>query len=180
MGIIKYGKSDKDPAFTQYIPKDELFDISFKHPAGLEVRERRGSYGSFIQAQIVDPSILKEKKMRSSITLTIYPKSKVKFKPVTAQGLSEDTKNKRLTLKDAKLLSSSKLSLKGLDAIDQTLTYSMINLWKRDAKLFPIKERMVYFEKGDNLYEIRLTDLEEDFDSNLMIFDKVLASLKFL
>lgn len=168
--------------YVRYSPKDPLIDVTFDHPEGWVVFERRGAYGAFIQAQILEDLGAQEKKERKacSIVITIYPKSQAKFVPLTAQGLAEDTKKKRLALKGSELIASLNTSIAGLDATDDTLAYEIFDVpLKANAKPIPIIERITCFQKDDNFYTVRLEIGADNFEHYNKIFNRVLKSLQF-
>ena len=178
--IIGYSKYYRGIKMTRHIPKDTLIDFTFDYPAGWEVFERRGSYGSFIQAQIVEPGITDKEDKPCSIIFTIFPKPKVDFTPISAQGLADDIKQKRLLLKGSSLLSTSTSKFKELKAISQIFSYSIFKVpLQAGAQPVPIKEKVVCFEKGGNLYSLRLENKAEGFERYEKIFDKAVNSIEF-
>jgi hypothetical protein len=165
--------------YVQYFPKDELIDLTFEYPKGWEIFERRGEYGSFIQAQILESPKAADKERVCSIIVTIYPKSQAKFTPLSAQGLADDIKNKRLSLKGSQLLSSSNTSIAGLEAIDLKLSYETYKIpLQANDKPVPIIERIVCFQNGDNFYTMRLEEMEESFEGYNTIFNRALKTIQ--
>lgn len=168
--------------YIRYSPKDTLINVDFEYPEGWAVFERRGAYGAFIQAQILEDLDLEEKKNNKAcnIVVTIYPESKVQFTPLTTQGCAEDIKKKRLTLKGSELISSSNMSIAGVEATDDKLAYEIFDVpLKANAQPIPIIERIVCFRKADNFYVIRLEIGRDRFEPYNKIFNRVLKSIRF-
>jgi len=168
--------------YMGYSPKDALIDLTFEQPQGWAVFERRGAYGVFIQAQILEDLKAKDKaeKMACNIVITIYPKSKAQFAPLNTQGLAEDIRKKRLSLKGSKLLSSSEIMVAGIKATDDELAYEIYKVpLQANAKPIPIIERIVCFQKGDNFYTIRIEEETKTFQAYNKIFNRILKSIQF-
>lgn len=183
MGVIVMTGYDnlEELEYVQYFPEDELIDLTFEYPKGWAVFERRGAYGSFIQAQILETleDEQKDKEKACSIIITIYPKTKAKFAPLTAQGLADDIKNKRLSLKGSQLLSSSSTRIVGLEAIDFKLSYETFKVpLQAHDKPVSIIERVVCFQNGDNFYTMRLEARQESFDDYNTIFNRALKTIQ--
>lgn len=175
-------RNSNEIEYASYIPKDQLIDLTFENPAGWVVFERRGEYGSFIQAQILEDlkDSGKDKDTACSIVINIYPKAKAQFVPLSAQGLADDIKKKRLTLKGSELLSSSNTSVAGIEATDDKLSYAIFKIpLQADSKPIPIIERIVCFQKGDNFYTIRIEEGKETFEAYNKIFNRILQSINF-
>ncbi|MFH1622266.1 MAG: hypothetical protein ABIA97_04000 [Candidatus Omnitrophota bacterium] len=168
--------------FVKHSPKDPLMDLTFEYPQGWGIFERRGAYGVFIQAQILEDlkAAGKDKATACSIDITIYPKSKAEFSPLSAQGLAEDIKKKRLSLKGSKLVSSSDIMVAGLRATDDKLAYSIFKVpLQANAKPIHIIERIICFQKGDNFYTVRMEEGTETFKDYDKIFNRVLEAIQF-
>ncbi|MFC1709296.1 hypothetical protein ACFL2J_04480 [Candidatus Omnitrophota bacterium] len=167
--------------YARYVPKDNLIDLTFEYPQGWEVFERRGAYGAFIQAQVLEvPQVDdKDKERVCSVVITIYPRSQAKFAPLTTQGLADDIKKKRLSLKGSQLLSSSKIKVDGLEATDNKLSYETFKVpLQANAKPIPIIERIVCFSRGDNFYALRLEEMVGSFEGYDKIFNQILKSIQ--
>ncbi|MFH1622731.1 MAG: hypothetical protein ABIA97_06415 [Candidatus Omnitrophota bacterium] len=169
-------------SYVKYSPKDQLIDLTFEHPQGWVVFERRGEYGSFMQAQILEDlkAAGKEKPTACSIVITIYPKSKAGFSPPSAQGLAEDIKKKRLSLKGSKLVSSADTMVAGIKATDDKLAYAIFKVpLQANTKPIYIIERIICFQKGENFYTVRIEEGTETFKDYNKIFDRILESIQF-
>jgi hypothetical protein len=169
--------------YVRYVAKDNLIDLTFEYPDIWAVFERRGSYGSFIQAQILEaltPEQKVNKPQACSMVITIYPAEKAEFSPKTTQGLAEDIRKKRLALKGSKLLSSSKINIVSIDATDDKFSYEIFKIpLQAHTKPIPIVERVICFQNGSNFYVVRMEEGAETFDEYDEIFERILKSIQF-
>ena len=175
--------NENKTAYNNYSPSDSLIDVAFQYPQGWNIFERRGSYSSFIQVQIVEPAAAGDatKMIASSIDVTIYPQSKAEFSPATAAGMAEDIKKKRLSLKGSQLISQTETKIAGVSAIEETFSYAIFQMpLQKNAVPIPVIERIICFKKGDNYYTISFNQDRERFAHYEKIFKRIAGSLRFL
>lgn len=148
--------------YESYSSKDPELNITMDYILGWDYKEHRGSYGSYAQVIFIEPK--KEQGLKTHIVVTVKKSSKVKFKPLTIEAMWEDLLAKRLKLKDTKVLSKSNRKLLNTKAIDIELAYKTLDkLYRVDAELIPVKERIIIFEKGEKFYTLRYMNREEEF-----------------
>ena len=175
--IMRYGSFD-NVKYEEYSSKDPELNITMDYILGWRYSEHRGSYNSYAQVQFYG---LKEKDFAPSMVVTVEHSSKVKFKPLTVEGMADDLITKRMKLKDAKVLSRSKMKLLGSQAMDIALTYKMLDkLYATDPKFIPFKERVVIFRKQDKFYTLRYMNPEEEFKKFDKAFYHCIKTLKLV
>jgi len=139
--------------YEQYSSKDIELNIAMDYIADWRYSEHRGSYGSYAQVQFY--KVVKDK-IAPSFIVTVERSSKVKFTPLTIEGLADDLVKKRILIKDSTLVSQNETELLGLPALDLTLTYKKPD--KMDSinpTLLPFQERIFIVQKDDKFYTIR-------------------------
>ena len=163
--------------YEQYSSKDPELNLTMDYIAGWRYIESRGSYNSYAQVQFLGPL---QQDFAPSFAVTMEPRLKVKFRPLTIEGLANDLVVKRMKLKEAEVLSRSKIKLSGLDAIDITLAYKKPDkLRSIDAKFVPFKERVVIFQKQDKFYSAQYVNPTREFSRFARQFSHCLKTIKF-
>ena len=175
--ISRRGSSD-GIKYEKYTSKDTALSITMDYVSPWRYSEHRGSYNSYAQVQFYGE---KEKDFAPSMVVTVEHSSKVKFKPLTVEGLADDLMAKRGKLKDAEVLSVSKMKLLDSEAIDIALTYKNLNkLHAVDARFIPYKERIVIFQKQDKFYTLRYMNPEDEFEKFDKAFYHCIKTLKLI
>lgn len=147
--------------YEKYSSKDPELNLTMDYISEWRYSEHRGSYGSYAQVQFYEPT---KKDYGASFVVTVKKSSKVTFEPLTVEAMADDLVTKRMKLKDTKVLSSSKMRLLGLQAIDIELAYQTLDkLRSIDAKFIPAKERIVLFKRDDKFYTLRYINTAEEF-----------------
>jgi hypothetical protein len=165
--------------YSRYSSKIPELNITMDYIDGWSVDEQRGSYNTFVQALFLGP-VPKDGTNRAIMALTLKPKSKVPFKPLTVEGLEKDILAKRMNYRDAKLIESSNTKTAGEPARELLLTYKALDkIYDLRAKLVPTKERIIIFEKNDNFYILRYENAAIDFDKYDRAFSHIAKSLRF-
>lgn len=162
--------------YEEYASKDAELNITMDYISGWRYSEHRGSYNSYAQVQFYG---LAKKDLAPSMVVTVEHSSKVKFEPLTVEGMADDLITKRMKLKDAKVLSMSKMTLLGSQAMDIALTYKTPDkLYATDARFIPFKERVVIFQKQDKFYTLRYMNPAKEFKKFDKAFYHCIKTLK--
>lgn len=145
--------------FEKYSSRDPELNITMDYILGWNYTEHRGSYGSYVQVMFIEPEAEKGS-FKANIVVTVKKSSNLS----TVKSMAEDLLAKRLKLKEAKVLSNSKSRILNTEARDIQLAYKALDkLYSTDAKLIPIRERILVLKKGDKSYTLRYTNIEEEF-----------------
>ena len=164
--------------YEKYTCDDANLNISVDYVLGWKHSKQVGSYGSFTQVVFYEPE-MKNKSLKALMVITAEKGSKVAFKPLTLEGMENDILKKRGFFKGMKVASRSKMRILGAEAIELVLAYMASDkLYSIDAKLVPVKERIVIVKPGDIFYTIRYENTEKDFDTYNREFTHCFKSLK--
>lgn len=165
--------------YDRYSSKDPELNIKMDYISGWSYSESRGSYGSYAQVQFIEPR-RKDKNLSASMVVTVKRSSKIKFQPQTIKGMEDNLLEKRLQFENAKVVSKSKTKLLGIEAIDIELAYKTLDKDDSiDAKLIPVRERIVIFKRGDRFYTLRYNNTEEEFKKFDRAFTHCIKTLRF-
>ena len=165
--------------YKNYSCNDSELDVTMDYVAGWEAREERGAYGSYAQVLFVEP-VKKGKSLRAMISLTTKNESKVEFKPADLDALEQDLLSKRLQLTGAKKQASSQVFLFGLKARILEVTYSLPDNPERlDAKMIPLRERIVFFKRQSRFYILRYVNEAKEFRRFEQAFMRCLRTFQF-
>lgn len=179
IGMVSMVGCSQSFKLERYSSKDSDLDIILDYISGWKITEQKGSFGSFSQVVFSEP-IRKDKTLLAIIVLTVRKESKVDFSPKTIEGAYTDLINKRKNFKDTKALSESKMKLLGIEAIESELSYKAIDLPESlNAKLVPVRERIIIFKKSDKFYFLRYENFAKDFDRFNKTFSNIIKTLKF-
>jgi len=147
--------------YEQYSSKDTELNITMNYISDWRYSEHRGSYGSYAQVQFYKVT---QDAIAPSFVVTVERSSKVKFTPLTIEGLADDLVKKRMLIKDSTLVSKNETELLGLPALDLTLTYKKPDkLNSVNPKLLPFQERIFIVQKDDKFYTLRYINLQQEF-----------------
>lgn len=165
--------------YEKYSSKDPELGITMDYISGWRYNEHRGSFDSYAHVLFYE-SERKGKDFKAGIAVTAEKSSKVKFKPLTIEAMADDLLNKTMKFEDAKVLSRSKIRLLKEDAIEIRLAYRTLDkIYSVDAKLIPVKERIVIFKSGDKFYTLRYENTEEEFSRFDKAFTHCIKTLRF-
>ena len=165
--------------YERYSSKDIEINISMDYISGWLYSEHRGSNDSYAQVIFYELA-KKDKTSRVGMAVTVEKSSKVRFQPLTLEAMADDLLNKRLKFKDARILSKVNTSLFDTEALDIELSYKTLDkLYSADAKLIPVKERIIIFKRNDRFYTLRYENTEEEFNKFAQAFTHCIGTLKF-
>ena len=166
--------------YEKYVSKDPKLNISMDYISGWLYSEHRGAQDSYAQVLFYEPD-RKDKSRKAGIAVTVRDMSKVEFDPLSVEAAADDLLKKRLKLKDAKILSKSKIELLRTVAVDIKLTYKTLDkLYSTDAKLIPVKERIITFNRGGKFYTVRYENTAEEFERFEKAFSHCIKTLELL
>lgn len=162
--------------YEKYSSKDPELNITMDYISGWLFSEHRGSYGSYAQVIFYEPES-KDKTLKAGIVVTA---NKIEPAFPTIKEFSDDLITKRLKFKDAAVLLKSKIELIGTEAINIELSYKTLDkLYGKDAKLVPVKEKIVVFKRNDKFYVVRYENTEEEFTKFYNAFNRIIKTLRF-
>ena len=166
--------------YEKYVSKDPKLNISMDYISGWLYSEHRGTQDSYAQVLFYEPD-RKDKDRKAGIAVTVRDMSKVEFDPLSVEAAADDLLKKRLKLKDAKILSKSKIEFLRTVAVDIKLTYKTLDkLYSTDAKFIPVKERIVIFNRGGTFYTVRYENTAEEFERFEKAFSHCIKTLELL
>ena len=164
--------------YEKYSSKDPDLGIAMDYLSGWHFAEQRGSYGSFNQVVFYDAGD-KNKGYRGSMVVTVKNSSKIDLSSPTVEAAVEDLLGKRMKFKDAQVLSRTPMTFLNTKATNILISYKTLdNFESLDAKLIPIKERVIIFKKNDKFYIIRYENRIEQFDKFSKAFSHIIKTLK--
>lgn len=165
--------------YKAYSSRDPQINLNMDYPATWSFREDRGALNSYAQVVFFEKN-KKNKTFMAAIVVTVQQIDKANLALPTLQGMKDDLINKRMHFKDCKVLSESKIKLLESDALDIALSYrTMDKLSGIDAKLIPVKERIIILQKDGRFYTIRYENTAEEFDQFDKAFYRCIKTLKF-
>ncbi len=162
--------------YTRYSGKD----FSFEYPYGWQIRESKGRTETYFQVHVFGPPE-KVTGFRPSITATVYPRQGAEGKfassSVFASSYLEGTKKLRLFKFESD--KTVDLPFKVLSR-DIKISYSlMLPLYSADAKEAFLRDRLIFFERGSNIYVLRYKNLAGRFASDQSAFTRLIKTLSF-
>jgi len=164
--------------YAQYFSKDPELNIIIDYIPNWLYREHRDAQNGYASVLFFENREDKNYKAKIAITMKNGLKTEIKLSDIEA--ITDDLVTKRLKFKDAKLLSRSKTMLLGYEAREVLLSYkAMDKIYSTDAKLIPVKERILIFKKDDKLCLLRYENREEEFDKFNKAFDHIIKTLRF-
>jgi hypothetical protein len=167
------------PEYVSYASKDPEINATMDYLAGWSVSHERGAGDSYAQVIFTEPTKVR-KPIRAIIVLMVKKESKIDVHPATLEGLENDFLSKRLKLKNAKVLSRSRMPLFGMMASDLQFSYRMPeNPESLVLKFISLQERIVFFKKGDCFYYVRYVNTDEEFKKFEKNFMHCVQSLQF-
>lgn len=151
--------------------------VSFDYPEGWILREERGKIETYRQIRLLGPR-------NAENTYTTY--IAIRSSPVKAQGGKYDTIDALIRNSTSHQEAGTTViwrratALGSLQATD-LLTSSVMPAWHhRDviAKEVPLKTRQLFFQQGDDLYEIVYSADARDYDLRSQTFEQLLHTLR--
>ncbi len=162
--------------FEKYVSKDKQINLSMDYLAGWMYDETRGSYDSYAQVTFFQfkPG---QKSSRAVMEATVKDSAKIGLAAPTLESAVEDLLLRRKSFKDSKVLSKSKLRLFNADAVLVELSYlASENLLNVNAKLIPMKERVVVCKAGNKFYFLRYKNTKAEFGKYCAAFAHMVKS----
>jgi hypothetical protein len=163
--------------YARYSSKDQELNLTADYIRGWLSREHRGPNNSYASVLFYEDK--KDKGFKAHISITAKSSSTAEVSPSTLDAYTDDLIAKRLKFKDAKVLSKSKIRLLGTLASSIELSYKALDkLYTVDAKLIPVKERVVILKKADKFYVLLYQNKEEEFKKFSKAFSHIIKTLK--
>jgi hypothetical protein len=165
--------------YERYSSVDPEINISMDYISDWLYSEHRGSHSSYSQVLFYEKAA-GDKPFKAGISVTVKNLSNLGVSPASIEAVAEDIYSKRMKFKDGKSLAKSSVKLTGEKAINLEFSYKTLDkLYDVNAKLLPIKERVIIFQKGSKFYIIRYENTAEDFSKFTKAFNHILKSIKF-
>ncbi|MFA5118967.1 MAG: hypothetical protein WC695_09015 [Candidatus Omnitrophota bacterium] len=175
--VNNYGCTGGSLRYEQYIGKNQELNIGIDYISQWLYRENKDLQKGYASVVFFEDS--KGENYKPKIAITAQDLSKIDVLE-TLEALTDDLVKKRLKFKDAKLLSRSKADVMGLDAREILLSYkAMDKIYSVDAKLIPVKEKIIIFMKPGKAYSLRYENTEQGFDRFSKAFDHMVKTFKF-
>jgi hypothetical protein len=176
IGVISMAGSfgcSKALKYERYTSKDAQISMAMDYVSGWAYSESRGAENSYSQVIFYEPQ-RKDKNLKAGIVVTVQNSLKLKLDPSNVDSFVDELLSRREKLKDMKLLKRVKSTILGSEAAVATLAYKTIDkLNSIDAKLIPVREKIVVFKNNDKFYTIRYLNTENEFDK----FDKAFSHI---
>lgn len=153
------------------VAKDLNFSLDYL--VGWKISEK--IMKDFTQLIFLEPK--KEGKVFGS-TMAITVKEDLPF--ATAAELAEDTVRKASKLEAFQVVNQSSIKIHGAEGKDLELSYKTLeSIYQLNAKMIPVRERMIVFKKGSKFYVARYENTEEEFAKFNQAFTHIIKSIKF-
>jgi len=165
--------------YEKYSSKDPEINIAMDYISGWLYSEHRGSYNSYAQVLFYETGN-KDKAFKAGVSVNVRNESKIDTGLATIEAMADDLKSKRTKLNDFSLITNVNSNVAGEKAIAMEFTYKTLDkIYDVNAKLIPVKEKVVIFKKGGKFYTIRYENTKEDFDKLNKAFSHMIKSIKF-
>ncbi|MFA5361931.1 MAG: hypothetical protein WC335_01620 [Candidatus Omnitrophota bacterium] len=164
--------------YAPYSSKVPGLRVSLEYISGWKVQETRGDRGSSAHVIFIENSTGEE--MQAFMSVTATPLGGADTPAFDLQSAAEDIVKKRSQFKGFSVISRSAGTLAGSATQELLLAYRGLNkLYRTDAELIPIKERIVLCLKGGTLYSFIYQSSERRFDAFNKAFNHVFTTLVF-
>jgi hypothetical protein len=165
--------------YEKYVSKNPELNFFIDHITGWSAHEQIGSFNSFSQVGFYEP-VMSGKSLRAMMIVTVMDKSRLGFAPGTLDVMLGDLIKKRMLFNSTKVVSKTSMTLSGQAAYRIEFSYRGLDSFEnRQAKLVPMKERVVIFERNGKFYSVRYENLADDFNKYSRAFDHIVRSIKF-
>ena len=179
VGMIVFNLKKDSFSYERFISKDAELNIEMDYLSGWRYSETRGAFDSYVEVKFIGPQ--RESGIFSAI-MTVLAKrsSKVESKPANIDTMADEWEKGRLKFKSSKVISRSKTKIHNQEGIDLELSYMTLDKFDQlDAKLIPVKERIVIFKKDNKFYVARYLNIAEEFDKFDKAFYHCVKSINF-
>jgi len=177
--MISFSGCSPDFKYGRYLPKDSRLDFTMEYLSGWLAFEQFGSHNSFAQVVFVYPKG-KDKAFKASMVATLKDESKVQINTATIEAFADDLIAKRLNLKDSRLIYRKDATVAGEDAVEIEMAYKALdNIDRVNAKLIPVKERIVILKRAGKFYIFRYENKAKEFEGLNKAFNHIITSLNF-
>ncbi|MFC1631758.1 hypothetical protein ACFL2I_04300 [Candidatus Omnitrophota bacterium] len=169
--IVMLNRLDDGIKYETYSSRNKNLNIVIDYISGWESRERGGEQGLVI---FIEP-----KQDQADFSANISVMAQAQTEPLSIGAEAEKVLNKRLKLKDARVIAQTKRKLLAQQAVDLELAHKGLNqLYSTEAKLIPMKERIIVLQKYGKLFTIRYMNREEEFSKYDKAFYHCLKTLR--
>jgi hypothetical protein len=164
--------------YEKYSSKDSELNITLEHVLGWKVVEQRGSYNSYVQAMFYPTGKSGDSQAMMVVLAEKSPESAAG--PITIEQFADDFVAKRMQFKDAKVLSRSKVTFLGGEAVMVEISYmSLEDLLKVNSKLIGLKEKTLAFKKDGIFYSLNYRNSAEGFGKFEAGFAHLVKTFRF-
>ena len=143
-----------------------------------KIAESRGSYGSYAQIQFIEWG----RRDATAVASMSFTAQKIGGPgvPATLDSAVEDLIKKRMLLKDAKILSKTRLKLLGENAASIDISYTGLDMpYTKQEKSVKMREQVILLYKGAKSYLFSFEDAESGFGRYDKAFIHIVKSIKF-
>jgi hypothetical protein len=165
--------------YEKYSGKDAELNVAMDYISGWMFSESRGAKGSYAQVTFYEPE-RKDKSIKAGIVFMVQEAAQLKLASMNVETFAGDLLEKRKKLQDMKVLSRSKAKALGQDAVVFVITYKMLDkFYSTDARLTPIREKIVLVKAGNKFYTIRYQNMDKEFSVFNAAFDHIVKTIRF-
>jgi len=177
--MISFSGCSGKMKYERYAATDPKLNLSMDYISGWTHKVQYGSLDSFVQVVFYAPG-RKNNTFEGMMVVTVRDSSKAGFSPRTIDGMLSDLIRKYMKYDSAKVVSKTRKDILGEDAFTIEFSFRSLNSFdSKKAKIVPMKERIVIFQKDDKFYTIRYEILAENFDKYEKAFAHIVKSIKF-
>ncbi len=177
IGMVNHSGCSSSFQYAPYSSRTAGLDVSLEYIAGWKFQETRGERGSYSHVIFVENNPREEMKVFMSVTAA--PLSESAAQTFDLQSAADDLIEKRSRFKGFSVISRSAAAVAGLAAQEIVLEYQALNkLYRIDAVMVPVKERIVLCRKEDTLYSFTYQSPEKRFPAFNAAFDHMLATVE--
>lgn len=168
----------KGTTYVRYSSKAPELGIEMDYPADWACIEREDTKTGYANVLFFEPG--KGQHLKATIMVTAKKISTLRPELVTLDSFLGSVTSTRMKSKDAKILSKTLREFLDLPALEALMSYQTLDeIYAVKAKLLPVKERIIVFQRKDTFYIVRYRNKEEDFGKVDKVFTHCIETLKF-
>lgn len=151
------------------------YNFTFEYPEAWRVRER-GYKGDYDMVEVMSPS-----DKAALVTPGLFITKKALRGSDTPESLMAAWLREEGRYKDFKASPAQGMTVAGQKGLKTKYGYALsLPLWTSNAQEFRIKKEQIIFVRGDASFQITFMGTDEQFKTYKPVFDRTLATLKFL
>ena len=164
-------------SYREHISRDPLLPVTFEYPSGWSLREERGQLESYRQIRLLGQRNA-EDSYTAYISVSASPRQDAGGRFQTVEQSVEHYKAH--LAHDAKIESSTRRMVAGIEATELMISYTLRPWHHRDLKDLPVplRVRTVFFEKNALLFQLTSSADSRESDQPTVAFDHFLNTLR--